>query len=139
MQGLPESATAFLTHLKSRARELRRTIVFPEGSDSRVIAAALRLQQEGVAEPVLITSTPQANLRCIDPANSELARKYASMYHERRRAKGITEIEAADITRKPLYFGALMVAAGDAHGCVAGAANTTSHVVRAALHCVGTA
>ena len=34
---------------------------------------------------------------------------------------------------------ALMVAAGDADGCVGGAANTTADTVRAALHCVGPA
>ena len=139
MESLPESAASFLATLKSRARELRRTIVFPEGSDPRVITAAARLQQEGMAQPALITSTPQAGLRCIDPANSELLRKYAAIYYERRRAKGVTEVEAAAVARKPLYFGALMAAAGDAHGCVAGAANTTSDVVRAALHCVGAA
>ncbi len=136
---LPDSAEAFLANLKSRARERRRSIVFPEGSDPRVIAAAVRLQHEGVAQPVLITSTPQANIRCIDPANSELTRRYAAIYHERRRARGITGMEAAEVARKPVYFASLMVAAGDAHGCVAGAANTTADVVRAALHCVGTA
>ena len=30
-----------------------------------------------------------------------------------------------------------MVAAGDADGCVGGAANTTAETVRAALHCIG--
>ncbi len=127
---LPESAVALLTDLKRRARELRRTIVFPEGGDPRVIAAAARLEAEGLVKPVLIS--PEMQTR-------DLIRKYAAMYHERRRAKGVTEIEAAETARKPLYFGVLMVAAGDAHGCVAGAANTTADVVRAALHCVGTA
>ena len=135
---LPESAVAFLAGLEKRARDRHRTIVFPEGSDRRVIAAATRLQQEGLAQPVLITSSPQANLRCIDPAQSDLTRKYTAIYYERRRAKGITEMEAAAIARKPLNFATLMVASGDAHGCVAGAANTTADVVRAALHAVGT-
>ena len=46
-------------------------------------------------------------------------------------------MEAAEIARKPLYFAALMVAAGDADGTVGGAANSTAETVRAALHCVG--
>ena len=41
------------------------------------------------------------------------------------------------MARKPLYFAALMVAAGDADGCVGGAANSTAETVRAALHCIG--
>jgi phosphate acetyltransferase len=46
-------------------------------------------------------------------------------------------MEAAEMARKPLYFAALMVAAGDADGSVGGAANSTAETVRAALHCVG--
>ena len=38
-----------------------------------------------------------------------------------------------------LYFGDLMVAAGDADGCVAGAAHPSPDVVRAAIHVLGVA
>jgi len=37
----------------------------------------------------------------------------------------------------PLYYGDLMVRLGKADGSVAGATNTTSHTVRAALYCIG--
>ena len=43
------------------------------------------------------------------------------------------------MARHPLYFGDLMVAAGDADGCVGGATHTTADTVRAALHCIGPA
>src|SRR5260370_8114958 len=66
------------------------------------------------------------------------ARKYARLYFERRRAKGITEVEAAEVAKKPLYTAALMVAAGDAEGFVGGAVNTTAETVRAALQAGGT-
>ncbi len=46
------------------------------------------------------------------------------MYLERRRAKGVTEMEAREIARRPLYRAALMVAAGDADGGAGGAVNT---------------
>src|SRR5207247_6368951 len=62
---------------------------------------------------------------------------YAALCYERRRAKGITQLEAASTARLPLYFAALMVAAGDADGSVGGAANTTAETVRAALNAVG--
>ncbi len=39
----------------------------------------------------------------------------------------------------PLHVAALMVAAGDADGCVAGAIRPTADVVRAALYCIGVA
>jgi phosphate acetyltransferase len=50
----------------------------------------------------------------------------------------VTEVEAAQIAKRPLYFAALMVASGDADGFVGGAANTTAETVRAALHSIGT-
>src|SRR6185295_7057213 len=45
--------------------------------------------------------------------------------------------EARTLVSDPLYYGNLMVRSGLADGSVAGATNTTSHTVRAALHCIG--
>jgi phosphate acetyltransferase len=140
MAAIPESATAFMSDLIQRARRLKKTIVFPECSDPRVLEAAARLARDDVVRPVLVGPKPaQApdGVVFADPAQSPAFAKYASLYYERRRTKGITQIEAAEIARKPLYFAALMVGAGDADGSVGGAANTTAETVRAALHCVG--
>jgi phosphate acetyltransferase len=122
-----------------RARRLKKTIVFPEGDDPRVLEAAARLAREGLVKPVLIGKPAGAmeGVRFIDPASSPLTAKYAAIYQERRRSKGITHMEAAEVARRPLYFAALMVAAGDADGSVGGAANSTAETVRAALHAVG--
>jgi phosphate acetyltransferase len=49
----------------------------------------------------------------------------------------MTVDEARNALRDPLYYGNLMVRSGRADGSVAGATNTTSHTVRAALHCIG--
>jgi phosphate acetyltransferase len=54
-----------------------------------------------------------------------------------RRAKGMMADEARTLMSDPLYYGNLMVRLGKADGSVAGATNTTSHTVRAALHCIG--
>jgi Phosphotransacetylase len=77
--------------------------------------------------------TLDSGVRVVNPD-----KKYARLYFERRRAKGVTEVEAEQISSRPLYFAALMVAAGDADGFVGGAANTTAETVRASLHCIGT-
>ena len=140
MAAIPESATRFMTAVVERARKLKKTIAFPEGDDPRVLEAAARLARDSVARPVLIgksPANPPEGVRFIDPTTSPLAEKYAALYHERRRAKGVTHMEAAAIARKPLYFASLMVAAGDADGSVGGAVNSTAETVRAALHAVG--
>ncbi|HET8546832.1 MAG TPA: phosphate acetyltransferase [Bryobacteraceae bacterium] len=125
---LPPSAAAFLAAQVERVRQLRKRqrIVFPEGNDPRVIEAAGRLSREALVEPILIGRDIQSS------------DKYAGIYYERRRSKGVTEMEAAEISRRPLFFATLMVQAGDADGFVGGAANTTGETVRAALHSIGT-
>ena len=137
---VPESARVFLAGLTERARRAKKKIVFPEASDPRVQDAAARLAQRGILQPILIGPAPQSapnGVVYIDAARAPQAAKYAALYYERRRAKGITQLEAEQVARRPLYFAALMVAAGDADGSVGGAVNTTAETVRASLHAVG--
>lgn len=139
---VPESATAFVARQVERLRQLKskKRIVFPEGGDPRVVAAAERLVREDVARPILIGPKPAtgpSSIAFVDPATSNKLRDYAAIYLERRRAKGITEPEAAAIAKDPLYFATLMLASGDADGFVGGAAYTSRETIRAMLHCVG--
>ena len=92
-----------------------------DGGDERAAAAARTLDAEGLADPVLV----DAAAPFWSPAVG--ARAEASAWRER--------IDLDD----PLHVSALMVAAGEADACVAGAARPTPDVVRAALFCVGTA
>src|SRR5215831_4230145 len=141
MAEIPESAKHFMSGLIERARRLKKTIAFPEGTDQRVLEAAARLVRDGIVRPVLIGPKPASapeGVQFIDPAaDTRLAAKYAALYYERRRVKGTTQIEAAAAAKKPLYFASLMVGAGDADGSVGGAVNSTAETVRAALHAVG--
>jgi phosphate acetyltransferase len=120
-----------LARLKDRARSVRRRIVFAEGEDERVIAAAHRLREEDLADPVLLS--PEYVLT--SPRLSE----YADFIHQLRAPKGMTPAEAKILVRDPLYFAAAMVALGEAHGTVAGCVNTTAETVRAALTVIGPA
>jgi phosphate acetyltransferase len=129
---LPDSARAFVESQRERVRRLPRKprIVFPEGDDPRVIEATARLKQDGLIDSILVTR-PQVE-------SCPRLEKYAAIYYERRRAKGVTPLEAQQMARRPLFYSALMVASGDADGFVGGAVNTTAETVRAALHCIGT-
>lgn len=128
----PQAAVAYIDRQKQRVRAQarRQRIVFPEGGDPRIAGAAARLQSEGLVEPLLIGT--------FDVPHARQA-AYADFYYQRRKAKGVTEAEAVEIARRPLYQAALMVALGDGDGFVGGAANTTAETVRAALHAIGTA
>lgn len=136
--------------LRETAAQTRATIVLPEGTDPRVIQAAIRLRNQRIVQPVLLGDPQQifdaassANLDLpskidmIDPANSDQRDHFADLFYEKRKAKGITLEEAAERVVDPLVFGALLVDSGEADGCVAGAVNATSSVLRAALLVIG--
>jgi phosphate acetyltransferase len=137
--------------LRNRARSRPQRIVLPEGEDARVVAAAAGISKEGFAKITLVgrnkvigaiasdLHVDLSNVTIVDPATSERAEFYAQIYYERRRVKGASLDESRQIARRPLYFAALSVAAGDADGSVGGAANTTGETVRAALHAIGLA
>lgn len=108
-------------------REL--VLVLPEGEDARIVAAAERLAAEKLARPVLI--------RANDTQDHPRRRDYAGMLVERR--PRLTRTMAERLLRKPLYCAGAMLAAGDAHAMVAGAANPTARVIEAGLMSVGLA
>jgi phosphate acetyltransferase len=137
--------------LKARARVQPQRIVLPEGEDPRMVSAAAAITPEGFAKITLLgrkqiietvaegLGASLQSVEIVDPAASPKAGIYAQIYYERRKARGATLEESLEIARRPLYFAALAVAAGDADGTVGGAANTTGETVRAALHAIGLA
>jgi phosphate acetyltransferase len=140
-----------LDQIKTRARDNAQRIVLAEGEDPRVIQAAGMIAAEGIARPTLLGAPERIaamaeaagislnGVRLFDPSASPNLTRYAQLYYERRRARGISLDEARETARKPLYFAALAVASGDADGSVGGAVNTTAETVRAALHAIGLA
>ena len=108
-----------------RGRGLR--VVFPETSDERIVAAARRLRETGIAQPLL----PVA------PETSERLDAYAALYREGR-PEANPKI-ARRLAAKPLFHAGLMLKAGDADAVVAGAAHPSARVIEAGLMTVGLA
>jgi phosphate acetyltransferase len=141
----------FMQRLKDKAAVRQRTIVLPETWDERTLRAALRVRDEGFAR-ILLLGDPgglAAQVRewggdldgidVIDPAADAERESYVAAYHEARRHRGLTEVQAAKVMQDFLFYGAMLVARGRADGMVAGAANATSNVLRAGFQIVGTA
>jgi len=78
------------------------------------------------------------DIEILSPTSHPRADAYAERLYQRGRHKGRSEDEARQQVRKPLYFGALTVASGDAAGYVAGARTSTANVLRPALRVFGT-
>lgn len=122
----------------AKARARPRRVVFPEGHDERVVAAARRLRDERIAVPVLLGAGGSIDgIEVIDPEKSNRVGAYAGLYAAGRPA---AEGKVAErIVRRPLFHGGMMVKAGDADAMIAGAANPTGRVIEAGLMTVGLA
>lgn len=138
-----------LDRIKERARANPRHIVLPEGEDERTLQAAALCVAERIAKVTLLgheeaIRQKAAHLRLdlhqvpmVDPSRSKDLDRYAQVYYELRRAKGVSLDEARHQMLAPLYFGNMMVREGKADGSVAGATNTTADTVRAAIQVIG--
>jgi phosphate acetyltransferase len=118
-----------LARIRERARAAPRRIVLPEMWDPRVREATVILARDGLAEPVM------AGERLLAARRADLAERYRARRKEFGRE--IDAAEALEAVEDPLLCGALLVDAGEADGCVAGAAATTAATVRAALLGIG--
>jgi phosphate acetyltransferase len=107
-----------------RGRGLR--VVFPEATDPRIVEAARRLQDRGIAEPILLDGVAAGRLDA-----------YAALYVESR--PGTDPKVARRLAARPLFCAGLMVRAGEADALVAGAATTSARVVEAAMMTIGLA
>ena len=139
---------------KAKTQAAGKRIVLPEGQDPRVIKAAHMLATQKVCE-ITVLGTPaeiaEASAKAgvsldglgidiIDYTNDARGAELTAALYERRKSKGMSEEEAAQLIRtKRLYFGNMMVSTGRADGLVAGSIASTADMLRAAFHCVGTA
>ena len=140
----------FIDQLKEKAKQNKKTIVLPETSDMRTIEAAGKVLAEGIANIILVGDKEDIMSRAgdidlsgasfVDPKNYEKFDEYVDAFVEMRRKKGMTEARAKELLlTNVLYFGCIMVKAGDADGMVAGAVNSSANVLRAALQILKTA
>ena len=137
--------------LTARAKEAPQRIVLPEGTEPRTLTAADRIIADGIAKIILIgdpcevsrmaDSLKLENIKyatVVNPADEKVIDRYAPLFYELRKSKGVTMEEARLTAANPLYLGCLMVKAGDDDGQVAGAMNTTGNVLRAAFQVIKT-
>jgi len=119
--------------IKEKAKRDVKRIVLPEGDEPRTIKAAETIRAEGLAKPILLT--PEA---IAAPENKARRDAYAAALYELRKAKGLTEADAAKLVADPMYYGMMMVKEGDADGLVSGAVHSTGDMLRPALQIVKT-
>lgn len=125
------------------------TIVFPEGTDERVLEAAIKLGENKVLHPIVIGSNEAVvkkagelglaldHVEIIDPTNYHEFDELVTAFVERRKGK-VTEEDARKQLLNVNYFGTMLVYLGKAAGLVSGAAHSTGDTVRPALQIIKT-
>jgi phosphate acetyltransferase len=124
-------------------------IVFPEGLDERILAAAGRLAKDGLVTPVVIGNSQEIQekasqlnvsldgVETYDPNTYEKMDEMVATFVELRKGKA-TEEQARKILLDENYFGTMLVQMDLAHGMVSGAAHSTADTVRPALQIIKT-
>ncbi len=138
-------------NLKAKIKGLKRTVVFPEGEEPRIYAAASRLAQQDLVKPVLLgkVATIQekaakddvdlAHVEIIDPDTYPENDKQAMVEALVARRKGKNSVEEVQKMLTDVnYFGTMLVYLHKADAMVSGAVHATGDTVRPALQIIKT-
>lgn len=140
---------SFIETIKERAKKDIKTIVLPESMDSRVMEAASKVLEEGIANIIIIGTPDEINesakgfdiskATIIDPYTSELTEDLILKLVELRKSKGLTYDDAKKLLLEDyMYYACMLVKDGKADGCVSGACHSTSNTLRPALQIIKT-
>ena len=137
---------AIIDTIKAKAKSNVKHIVLPEGEEIRNVQAAVIIRDQGLAKLTLLGNPEKVkevaagadltDIDIIDPVESPKAALYAATLYDLRKAKGMTEEEAAKKVADPMYYGIMMVKLGDADGLVSGAIHSTGDMLRPALQII---
>jgi len=142
----------FMRRIINQAGRAPKRIVLPEGECERVVRSTTVIRDEGIGTPVLVgrsekirevAEREEVDLRGVeiqDPESAETRERrerYAERFWRSRHRKGITRAEARSRMRDPMYFGAMMVAAGDGDTLLTGADQYYPDALRPSLQAIG--
>ncbi len=132
--------------LKRKAKGLNKRIIFPEGSDERIILAAEMARKERIARPILVGKENEiratveklglnpAGFEIIEPSKSRKLAKYASLYSKISKMPIRT---ATLIAQQPIFYSALALKSGDADGMLGGAVYTSGEFESVCMTVIG--
>ena len=127
----------------------RKTIVFTEGTDARILDATARILKEDLMGVILCGNVDDVKAAAaeggydiegaeiLDPLTYEGMEELVAMMVELRKGK-MTEDEVRELLKKSNYFGTMLVKAGNADALLGGATYSTADTVRPALQIIKT-
>lgn len=136
-----------LEEIKQRAKSKDVKIILPEANmDERVKNAVVEVLKQGLSKLVVFGKAEEYpteivennNCEIIDIETSENLQSFADGLFELRKAKGMTEEQANELVKNPMYFAMMMLKNNLADGVVAGAKYSTADVLRPGLQIIKT-
>src|SRR5579864_9416784 len=118
----------FIAQIIEKLQRHPKRVVFPEGTEPRVLQAARQFYSLRLGAPILLGDRTQIKeaaaqlnvslqgVRIINPAESDELPAFIKRYELLRRVKGVQAPEARETMINPNYFGAMMVAMHQADG-----------------------
>ncbi len=139
--------STFIDRFIERAKADKKTIVLPEGNDERILEAAQEVLKQGIANIIVLGNEAEiaqkgydlTSAEIIDPETSDKQEEFAQLLFELRKHKGMTEEEAAETVKDPIYFAVMMVKSGLCDGLVGGACHATVKILSPSLKVLKTA
>jgi phosphate acetyltransferase len=144
-----EDKVIMLENMIAALKADKRTLVFTEGTDPRILEAASRLKKDGILEPLLLGNPeevkaaaekygwPIDGIQIMDPLNFADMEAMVAKLVELRKGK-MDEPTCRANLKKSNYFGTMLVKMGYADGLLGGATYSTADTVRPALQIVKT-
>lgn len=138
-----------LEEIKTQLKGKKVRIVFPEGTDARVLRASVRLSETDYVSPIVLGNPSDIEalakeegvdtnqLTIIDPIDNPYTDELAQAFVQRRKGK-VNDAEARELLKQVNYFGTMLVYTNRADGLVSGAAHSTADTVRPALQIIKT-
>jgi len=132
----------FIETVFQKLKRHPKRIVFPEGTEPRVLRAAARFVKLQLGAPVVLGRKEDIekialeenisldHIGVIDPATSSELPSFVARLEKLKRYRDLGTKQAGDILSNPNYFGAMMVQYGQVDGLVTGARETASSALR---------
>lgn len=140
-----------MTRIIERAKKNPKRVVFAEAHHHKILKAAQILQDEGIAQPILLGDKDQIEkliiehkleLNCpiIYPRQEkEKVEQFAEVLYKKRQRKGMTLRDCQQLLRDRNYYGAMMVEMGEADALVSGLTKDYPKTIVPALQIIGIA
>ena len=138
-----------MAHISTVAKDTPKRIVFPEGTEPRILRACHELAHARICAPIVLGDIATVHrvareagvslegIEIISPTESPRYEAYREEYYALRQRRGITRRTATQALLDPIFFGMLMLQQGDTDGLVAGMSMNYQDTIRPALRIIG--